>query len=301
MIALWIPITIAAAFFQNARSAAQKRLSTRSGGAAATYARFVFAVPFTALFFAAAAGAEGAVAMPTWSSVLWASIGAMSQIFATSALVASFSMGPFTLGSAASKTEPVLAAVGGAVLLAEAPPLLAWLGIGLGVVGVVLSALGGRKTATGGDARGRRMAVLLGIVSAAFFALSAIGYRGASLSLENGAVALRAAQTLLFATCLQTVVMGVYMAIAAPEGLRSLFSAPRLGLLVGLTGATASLGWFTAMTLEPAAHVRALAQVELVFTVLASAFLFRERPTLAEVLGVAMVGGGAALLLVAVA
>ncbi len=54
------------------------------------------------------------------------------------------------------------------------------------------------------------------------------------------------------------------------------------------------------MTMEPAAHVRALAQVELIFTVFASAFLFREKPTTGEIVGVAMVGVGAAVLLLSV-
>ncbi len=300
MIALWIPITIAAAFLQNARSAQQKRLSAGAGPAAATYARFVFAVPFTTLFFFVAASQEAAIALPTQGHLIWVTIGAFSQIFATSALVASFQRGPFTLGTAASKTEPVLAALGGILLLREAPPLLAWFGIALGVGGVIFAALGGRKTEDGSTPRDRRAAVMLGIVSAGFFALSAVGYRAASLSLESGGIALRAAETLLAATLIQTIAMGIYMAVAAPEGLRRLFDAPKAGLMVGALGATASLGWFTAMTMEPAAHVRALAQVELIFTVFASAFLFREKPTTGEIVGVAMVGVGAAVLLLSV-
>lgn len=304
MIPLWIPITLAAAFLQNARSAAQKSLSGRVGGGAATYARFCFALPFAAMFFAIAAGVEGGAAPVTAAHGVWLVVGALAQIVATALLIASFGRGPFTLGTAASKTEPVLAAAAGALLLSEVPPPLALVGIALGVAGVILAGLA-RSSRAGPTADGqpqwrasdRRAALVLGVVSGGFFALSAVGVRGASLALGDGSAALRAAQTLVATTLLQTVVMGAYLAVRDPAGLRALAGCVRPGLWIGFFGASASLGWFLAMTLEPAAHVRALAQVELLFTALTAILLFRERPGPWELLGVALVGAGAALLL----
>ena len=58
-----------------------------------------------------------------------------------------------------------------------------------------------------------------------------------------------------------------------------------------------SAGWFTAMTLENAAHVRALGQVELVFTFIASWFFFRERSTGLEIGGVLLIVAGILILL----
>ena len=59
----------------------------------------------------------------------------------------------------------------------------------------------------------------------------------------------------------------------------------------------ASAGWFTAMTIQNAAYVRALGQIELLFTFAASIFLFHERPNRTEVIGIVLVVGGILLLL----
>jgi drug/metabolite transporter (DMT)-like permease len=51
------------------------------------------------------------------------------------------------------------------------------------------------------------------------------------------------------------------------------------------------------MTIQNAAYVRALGQIELVFTFAAAVFFFRERPNRTEVVGVLLVIGGILLLL----
>ena len=57
---LWIPVTIAAAFFQNLRSALQKHLKAKLSNAGATYVRFLYACPLAILrpFLIAAPGHE---------------------------------------------------------------------------------------------------------------------------------------------------------------------------------------------------------------------------------------------------
>ena len=47
---LWIPITIAAAFLQNLRSALQKHLKGRLSTVGAAYARFLYAWPFALVY-----------------------------------------------------------------------------------------------------------------------------------------------------------------------------------------------------------------------------------------------------------
>ena len=73
----------------------------------------------------------------------------------------------------------------------------------------------------------------------------------------------------------------------------------KVSLLVGIAGALASVGWFTAMTLENAAYVRALGQIELVFTFASSVFLFKEKTNATELTGIALVIGGLVILLFA--
>ena len=53
-------------------------------------------------------------------------------------------------------------------------------------------------------------------------------------------------------------------------------------------GATASMGWFTAMAIEPVAHVRTLAMIELLFGYVVSQRIFRERVTPLEITGMVL-------------
>lgn len=294
---LWIPITILAAFLQNARSALQRHLKGRIGPIGATFVRFCYGLPFALGYLAVVAAVTEPPPAPTAWFFTATAIGGLAQILATAALLASFSHANFAVGTAFSKTEPVQAAIFGAILLAEAPTALVWIAIAIGAVGVFVATLRGED----GSLRINGRAAGLGLLSAALFGVSAVSYRAGSLSLPDGDVWIRAATTLAVATAMQTIGMGLWMARYAPEELRRTAAAWRPGLLVGACGAFASACWFTAMTLEPVAHVRALGQVEMIFTFIASIFFFRERPSAQETIGVALMIGGVVLLLLAAA
>ena len=64
-------------------------------------------------------------------------------------------------------------------------------------------------------------------------------------------------------------------------------SAP--SLFVGITSAIGSIGWFTAMAMQNASYVKAVGQVEVIFTVLISTLYFRERITAMEYAGIATI------------
>ena len=53
------------------------------------------------------------------------------------------------------------------------------------------------------------------------------------------------------------------------------------------------------MTIQNAAYVRALGQIELVFTFISSHFIFGERTNRLEFIGIALVAGGILMLLFA--
>jgi len=63
----------------------------------------------------------------------------------------------------------------------------------------------------------------------------------------------------------------------------------RVSSLVGVTSMLGSFGWFVAFALQNAAYVKAVGQVELVFTFLASYFVFKERSTRKELLGIGLI------------
>ena len=78
-----------------------------------------------------------------------------------------------------------------------------------------------------------------------------------------------------------------------------LFKQWRVAGLVGVAGMLGSLAWFTAFTLQNAAHVRALGQIEVIFMLAASILFFKERVTLREVAGVCLVSLGILVLIFA--
>ena len=69
-------------------------------------------------------------------------------------------------------------------------------------------------------------------------------------------------------------------------------AAWRATALVGLTGVLGSLGWFVAFALMNAAYVRSLGQVELIFSLAVSVLFFRERVSLREIAGIALLALG---------
>ena len=298
---LWIPLTLAAAFMQNVRSALQKGLSPTLGTTGATYCRFLYAIPWALGYLVwLGTGLDLPWPVPNQRFFAFAMLGSVAQIVATALLVYLFSLRNFAIGTTYSKTETVQTAIFGYVILREPVHALAALGIGVSLVGVALLSVGkdglrnlSRVARRFGTMRG---VAGIGLLAGCLFAVSAVAFRAASLALD-GAFPMRAACTLAFAVVFQTAVMTAWIRWREPGLLRRTAREWRLGAGVGLAGALGSAGWFTAMTLENAAYVRALGQVELVFAFAASHFVFRERSTLGEVAGVALVLAGIVLLL----
>ncbi|RMD94208.1 MAG: EamA/RhaT family transporter, partial [Alphaproteobacteria bacterium] len=189
-------------------------------------------------------------------------------------------------------TEVLLTVPIGLVLLGEGVALVGALAIGLGFLGVILL-----SDPPGGGAeplwrRALNPAAGLGLAAGALFAVSAVGYRGASLALGSGDAALRAATTLAVVTAFQTLAMSPWLALREPGQIGAVLRGWRVAGLVGLTSMIGSLGWFLAFTLQNAAYVRALGQVELIFGIAVTALVFRERISARELAGMALLGAG---------
>ena len=291
---LWIPITIGAAFCQNLRSALQKHLKARLTTTGATFARFAYAAPLAALYafgLARLAGLEVPAPNPTFLG--YALIGGLAQITATALLVHLFSFRNFAVGTTYSKTETVQTAIFGVLLLGDRLRLGAVLAILISLAGVMAIAVAKTRISfTNLVLSLTDKTALIGIASGTFFGISAVSYRGASLALGDVGFLMRAAFTLACVTWFQTLVMAVYMRLCEPGQLTAVFRSWRVSGWVGLSGMLASAGWFTAMTIQNAAYVRALGQIELVFTFIASTLVFRERTSPIELLGILLVISG---------
>ncbi len=296
---LWIPITIAAAFLQNIRTMLQKYLKAELSTAGATSARFLFGLPFAVLYvWALAVFLELEVPFPNARFAVYAALGGITQILATALLVALFSYRNFAVGTAYSKTETIQTAFFGIFILGDPLTLTVTVAILVGIVGVfaITLARGGQGMASVFQALAAK-AAWIGLASGALFGVSAVSYRAASLSLDGEGFLMRAAFTLGCVLIGQTLLMMVYMRLREPGEITRVLNSWRVTGLVGLTGMLGSVGWFTAMTIQNAAYVRALGQIELVFTFLTSYFFFHERTNRGEVAGIVLIVGGILILL----
>ncbi len=287
---LWAVITIAAAALQTLRNALQRRLTGRLTATGANYTRFAFGLPFALLWLAALAAA-GETPVPTspefWA---WCAAGGVAQILGTQALIKLFQLRDFATGVVFSKTEIVLVALFGLVALGDPLTWPVALAIGLATSAVMLLAA---KDGAGGVSP---RSVALGLASGACYGVAAVAFRGAILSLDAGFL-VASAQALAATLAIQTALMTAWLRIADPAQLRLVFRSWRASALPGLSGAAASAAWFAAFAIEPAAHVRMLGLIEVLITFAIGAAWFRERPSLREAAGAALLVAALALLL----
>ncbi|MEP0519998.1 MAG: DMT family transporter [Hyphomicrobiales bacterium] len=291
---LWVIIAIGAAFLQNLRSAIQKTLKNQLSNWGATAARFIFAAPL-ALIVVFGLSFLNKAAPPTPNGIffLYAVTGGFAQIAATALLLHLFSFRNFAVGTIFSKTETVQSAVIGLIVLNETISSSAILAICLSMVGLILISLPE-------DNLGKRnwidKTALIGLASGACFAIAGVTYRAASLSLPDGDFLMRAAVTLAFVTSFQAVVMCLFLRWKEPGQITRLFRVWRLSGLAGMTGGLASLGWFAAMTLQKAVFVKAVGQIEIVFSFAASILFFKETIRTRETIGIVLISAGIVLL-----
>lgn len=285
----WIPITIAAAFSQNLRFMLQKRLKdTKLSTSGATFARFVYSAPLVALIMWGYFAITGqAVPQPDARFFLFAFAGGLAQILATMCVVALFSERNFAVGITFKKTEVVLTALVGLAVLGEGIGVWGSLAIAIGFAGLIL--LSDPPEGGSGWRRFFNKAAGLGLVSGLLFAMSATGYRGASLSLGGGDVVARAGFTLACVTAFQSVSMALWMRLREAGEVTRVLRNWRIGVLVGLSSMIGSFCWFTAFTLQNAALVKALGQIELLFSYAATIFVFKETITKREITGTALI------------
>ena len=291
MIEAWIPITVAAAFMQNARSAVQKHLKGKLTTLGATYVRFLYAAPF-ALLYLLALERWGAMELPRFNAIflIYCVLGGVSQIAFTGLLMWLFSFRNFAVGTTYSKTEVVQIAILGLILLGDTITLWAAMAIVLSLSGVMVLSLAQSKISLCNLADGlMSKPTLVGLLCGAFLGASVVFFRGAGLSLGDGPPFMRAAFALAVSLVMQTVMMGVYLLWKEPGEITKVLRNWRPASTVGVFGILASICWFTAFTLQNAAYVRALGQIELVFTFIASIFFFKEKTSAMEFLGIVLI------------
>jgi drug/metabolite transporter (DMT)-like permease len=286
---LWIALSVAAAFAQTLRFMVQKQLTVAGlspGGA--TFARFLYSAPVVAAAMLVYLAATRQ-AVPAMSGTFWgyALLGGFTQVLATVCTVALFAHRNFAVGITFKKTEVMLTAIVGLVVLGDHVSAAGWVALAVGLGGVLLLSdpPGGAESGMG---RFFNRAAGLGLLSGVFFAVSAVCYRGATLALGVEDLVLRAGWTLAMVTGTQLIGMALWLAWRERGEILRVVRAWRVAGLVGLFSRVGGWCWVAAFSLQSAAYVFAVGQVELIFSLAVSVMVFRERVTGREMAGIAL-------------
>ena len=291
----WVGFTVSAALFQCWRTALQQKLRGELSVNAAGVVRYLYGVPVgcaLALGWALAFG----YGVPAMAPLVLAfcALGGFGQILGTNLLIMAFGHRNVAVGTAYSKTEAMQAAIIAVLLLGEHLSVLSWLGIAVGVGGVLYLSLAGRGTTPVELLRGlTQPAALCGIGAGFCFGATGVVIKAANQAMAGDDLVFKALAILAVTNAMQTS----YLAWREPAQFRAVFRSWRTSAQVGALSALGSACWFSAFALAPVALVRALGQVEILFTLGFSKFFLREKAKRTDVIGALIVVSGVVLVL----
>lgn len=292
---VWIAIAIFAALMQAVRTAAQKTLNQRMSNLATTYVRSLFGMPIMIAYLIAVEAIEPHGIPRLTGGYLWMTfLGAVAQVLATMLLIYMFKLKNFAIGTMLTKVDIVMTAIIGSQFFSER---LSWLGLlALLVVlaGVILMSVAKSGSAAFKNWQGSLTAPLtdlptqVALACAFLFSLSYLFLREATLLAGPGTAVWRGAWTVVIAIVMQVAGVGVWLWLKERDQFAAIRPNMGLATFIGTTSALGSIGWFTAFAMQNASYVRAVGQIEVVFTLMISALYFRERIRPLEYWGIAL-------------
>ena len=245
---LWAVFTVIAAFTQTVRNAMQRELTGSLGTVGATHVRFLFGFPFALLFLAGLLIAtDAALPRPGLAFWPWVLVGAFAQVAATAMMLAAMGERSFVVTIAYIKTEPIQVALFGLIFLGDKVTWPMMVAIVIATVGVVIMSSNPLAFLPGKRRSGERGAsgikpTMLGLASGAMFALSAVGFRGAILSLGMSNYGVAASFTLSVGIAIQAVLLSLYLALRQRAVLFAIMRAWKRSLFAGFAGAVFAFG-----------------------------------------------------------
>ncbi len=281
----WILFTLMAAFMQAWRNAFQKQLSSTVDVWGVTLARFLFGFPLAFAYIEWLYHVQPVTSSVHFTPKYWMYIliAGVSQILATVLMVQLFKQKNFAIGVGLAKSEAILAAIIGVIFLSDHLSFLAWIGVLIGGYAVFLLSKGNQVTGLSSKT------LMIGIGSGLSFAITSLLVREASLELNNLPFMHRASWVLVSVIGFQCITMLLYLSLFSRKTLVAMWQRIGLTLKVSICSFMASLGWFTAMSMVSVPVVKTLGQIEILFSLIISAYFFKEKLARAEHWGLALV------------
>ena len=293
----WVIFTVLAAFFQNLRTSLQKRLNKNLSLVASAYVRFAFALPFAFIIFFINFRSLDVVQiiLDQNNFIYYTFLGAIFQVIFTLLLLYLFKFSNFVVGTSLSKTEVIQIAIFEYIILKDKLNLFGIIGIIVATIGVIVITIKDVKLFFRNFFS---KVTLIGLTTGLILGLSVVYFRAAALSLENFSSNFdKAITTLFFGLFIQTAVVTTYLLIFEKSEFKKFYQNKVEICFTGLAGFLATLSWFFAFTLIQASFVRAVGQIEILFSYMSSKYLFKEKITFIEIMGIMIFISGATLLL----
>ncbi len=285
----WVFYTITAALLQTFRNLEQKNLNKKLDGLTVSWSRFIGPFPLSI----------GLVCY-TYSQVspgfiLICFITAASQILGNLCLLKTFKSRNFSIGIAFYKTETLQALLIGILCFKDSIPINGILAIIVTTIGIgCLSQLNfkSRKTLTQSF---KNTSVIYGLLTGFSFSISAFTLKHACTLLSPaGHNPIKTALiVLLWVIFFQNL---LFISIKThqkrlKEDLLALINAENKYSALKTTALSffASICWFTAYGMGNVVYVKAIGQIELVFAIVASHFLLKEKLKRVELIGILLI------------
>ena len=285
----WVIFTVLAAFFQNLRTSLQKRLNKNLSLVASAYVRFAFALPFAFIIFFINFRSLDIVQiiLDQNNFIYYTFLGAIFQVIFTLLLLYLFKFSNFVVGTSLSKTEVIQIAIFEYIILKDKLNLFGIIGIIVATIGVIVITIKDVKLFFRNFFS---KVTLIGLTTGLILGLSVVYFRAAALSLENFSSNFdKAITTLFFGLFIQTAVVTTYLLIFEKSEFKKFYQNKVEICLTGLAGFLATLSWFFAFTLIQASFVRAVGQIEILFSYMSSKYLFKEKITFIEIMGLSLI------------
>ena len=281
----WIIFTLLAVIMQSVRTAAQKQITQKISVQSATLVRFLFGIKFAALYFFLAVWIFQPINLElNIKFILSGALASISQVLATVFLIKALTLKNFAVGTALAKTEALLTAVLGSIFFSAYLNPMGYLSILFGVCGLLIASNWDVTLKDLSD----NQSIRYGLGAGLGFALASLWIRDASLSLEIPRI-VSAAAVLLYMVILQSLICLVWVSVKEPEQFMLIKNNLKSSLFIGFTGVLGSIGWFTAMSLQNAALVKTLGQIEFIASLLITYLYFNEKISAREYLGIAFI------------
>lgn len=287
---IWVGAAIIAAACQTSRSAFQKRLIPDMGQYAAAYTRFIMALPFTFGLWVLYLFIESKQPLEiSQTALMYCLLGSFFQVVFTIALMAAFTKKSFATGTAFSKIDVILAGFIEIFFLGIVFSHLTGLGFILASISVLFLSFAKTsnnifKTFHALISSFVSLGSLYGLLAGIAITLAQVFFRLSMLSLE-GDVLNKSLTISVLSLTIQTICFGLYLYVYHREQLFRITQNLSDCVIVGISGTGATIGWFIGFALATVAEVKAVGQIELVFSMLVSLLMFREKIKINELIG----------------